>query len=58
MGDIPNKQPSNQDGVFMRDTNIKLTRSWSNWLIGKPLSTADMPHQTIGKAVGLAVFRF
>jgi amino acid transporter len=25
-------------------------------LIGKPLSTADAPHQTIGKAIGLAVF--
>ena len=26
------------------------------WLIGRPLPTADAPHQTIGKAVGLAVF--
>jgi hypothetical protein len=26
------------------------------WLIGRPLSTADAPHQAIGKAVGLAVF--
>lgn len=31
-------------------------RSWRNWLIGNPLPTADVPHQTIGKAVGLAVF--
>src|SRR5215468_10915388 len=31
-------------------------RSWRSWLIGRPLSTADAPHQTIGKAVGLAVF--
>ncbi len=31
-------------------------RSWSRWLIGRPLPTADAPHQTIGKAVGLAVF--
>jgi amino acid transporter len=31
---------------------------WSllNWLIGRPLSTADAPHQTIGKLIGLAVF--
>lgn len=29
---------------------------WQSWLIGKPLPTADAPHQTIGKAVGLAVF--
>jgi amino acid transporter len=26
------------------------------WLIGRPLPTADAPHQTIGKAIGLAVF--
>jgi amino acid transporter len=31
-------------------------RSWRTWLIGRPLSTADAPHQTIGKTVGLAVF--
>jgi hypothetical protein len=30
--------------------------SWRTWLIGRPLSTADAPHQTIGKAIGLAVF--
>lgn len=28
----------------------------SHFLIGRPLATADAPHQTIGKAVGLAVF--
>jgi amino acid transporter len=27
-----------------------------NWLVGRPLPSADAPHQTIGKAVGLAVF--
>jgi amino acid transporter len=31
-------------------------RSWRTWLIGRPLATADAPHQTIGKAIGLAVF--
>jgi len=31
-------------------------RSWRTWLIGRPLVTADAPHQTIGKFVGLAVF--
>ena len=31
-------------------------RSWRNWLIGHPLSTADAPNQTIGKFIGLAVF--
>jgi amino acid transporter len=27
-----------------------------NWLVGRPLASADAPHQTIGKRVGLAVF--
>jgi amino acid transporter len=31
-------------------------RSWRSWLIGHPLATADAPHQTIDKLVGLAVF--
>jgi amino acid transporter len=31
-------------------------RSWVSLLIGRPLATADAPHQTIGKAIGLAVF--
>ncbi len=31
-------------------------RSWRTWLIGRPLRTADAPHQTIGKLIGLAVF--
>ena len=34
----------------------KPKRSWRSWLIGRPLPTADAPHQRIGKAVGLAVF--
>jgi amino acid transporter len=32
------------------------SRSWRTWLFGRPLHTADAPHQAIGKAVGLAVF--
>lgn len=31
-------------------------RTWRTWLIGNPLRTADAPHQTISKTVGLAVF--
>lgn len=31
-------------------------RTWRSWLIGRPLATADAEDQTIGKAVGLAVF--
>lgn len=39
-----------------RQSDYKPPRSLSHWLIGRPLSTADAPHQTIGKRVGLAVF--
>ena len=35
---------------------ISRRRSWRTWLIGRPLPTADAPHQTIGKVIGLAVF--
>ncbi|MHC1783776.1 MAG: APC family permease [Anaerolineaceae bacterium] len=31
-------------------------KSWHHLLIGRPLQTADAAHQTIGKAIGLAVF--
>jgi amino acid transporter len=31
-------------------------QSWRTWLMGRPLATADAPHQTIGKLIGLAVF--
>ncbi len=31
-------------------------RGWRTWLFGRPLPTADAPHEAIGKAVGLAVF--
>lgn len=39
-----------------RQSDYQPSRSLSHWFIGRPLSTADAPHQTIGKAVGLAVF--
>ena len=43
-------------GVMERPASILPKRSWHTWLIGRPLQTADAPHQTIGKAIGLAVF--
>lgn len=42
--------------VFHQTTDDAPPRTWRSWLIGRPLATADAPHQTIGKAVGLAVF--
>ncbi|MEO8083986.1 MAG: APC family permease [Ardenticatenales bacterium] len=44
-------------GRFIRrSADYRPRRSWRTWLFGRPLATADAPHQTIGKAVGLAVF--
>jgi hypothetical protein len=53
------KDDSNHNGGFLnlnRVAGYKPERSWRTWLIGRPLPTADAPSQTIGKAVGLAVF--
>src|SRR5512138_2951199 len=53
MSDIDHTNPSE---IMHRASSFVPRRSWRNWLIGRPLQTADAPHQTIGKAVGLAVF--
>lgn len=42
--------------VFRRTTDYVPPPSVQTWLVGHPLSTADAPHQTIGKAIGLAIF--
>src|ERR671923_2769499 len=48
---------NDRDTSFIyRTTEIKPARNISHYLIGRPLPTADAAHQTIGKAVGLAVF--
>ncbi len=51
-----NVEEHNGSTVFKRQSEYIPGRSWRNFLIGRPLSTADAPHQTIGKALGLAVF--
>ena len=51
-----NINDNNGTTVQVRNAEFKTRRSLTNWLIGKPLQTADAPHQTIGKAIGLAVF--
>ena len=49
--------PENQQTEIMRrESEYTPPKSLSHWFIGRPLQTADAPHQTIGKAVGLAVF--
>jgi amino acid transporter len=42
--------------ILHRAPQKRPPKSWQTWLIGRPLPTADAPHQTIGKLVGLAVF--
>jgi amino acid transporter len=51
-----NPENNIQVPIIERSTDYKPPRTWRSWLIGRPLSTADAPHQTIGKVVGLAVF--
>jgi len=45
-----------QTSIIERATDYVPPRTLQSWFIGRPLSTADAPHQTIGKVVGLAVF--
>lgn len=47
---------SDKSTVIHLEANHHPRRSWRTWLLGRPLPTADAPHQTIGKTVGLAVF--
>jgi amino acid transporter len=42
--------------IVYRKVASRPKRNVIDWLIGRPLQSADAPHQTIGKAVGLAVF--
>jgi len=52
-------EESKSNGGFLNLNRVaehSLKRSWRTWLIGHPLPTADAPHQTVSKAVGLAIF--
>ncbi len=51
-----NQEDNSSLPIFERSTDSRPPRSWRSWLIGRPLQTADAPHQTIGKTIGLAVF--
>jgi amino acid transporter len=42
--------------VLHRPAEERPPRNWQSFLLGRPLATADAPHQTIGKLIGLAVF--
>jgi len=57
MSTVPS--PSNDDSnvnILHRTAEGQPKRDWRTWLVGKPLPTADAEHETIGKAIGLAVF--
>ncbi len=51
-----NSKSSDGTNVMKRQIEYTPPRSWRIWLMGRPLSTADDPHQMIGKIIGLAVF--
>ena len=51
-----NRKTTTQTSIIERETDHTPARTLHSWLVGRPLSTADAPHQTIGKLVGLAVF--
>lgn len=46
----------NGTSVLHHPAEQKPPHTWRSWLIGRALHSADAPHQTIGKLVGLAVF--
>jgi amino acid transporter len=49
-------EEENGTNVQRRTAEYQPPRSWRTWLIGRPLQTADAPHQAINRIVGLAVF--
>ncbi len=55
---MPSVKLEEKNGTTVVSMRAEYTppRSWRTWLIGRPLATADAPHQTIRKIVGLAVF--
>jgi len=48
--------PETPSNIERRSLPTGFLHKWKTWVVGNPLNTADAPHQTIGKAVGLAVF--
>ncbi|MHC1741354.1 MAG: APC family permease [Anaerolineaceae bacterium] len=49
-------EQKNGSTVFKKTSDYTPGNNWRNYLIGRPLQTADAPQQTIGKFLGLAVF--
>lgn len=55
-GSIMNIEEDSGTTVLRHDSKYEPNKSLSTLLIGRPLATADEADQTIGKAIGLAVF--
>lgn len=53
---LPITKEETESNVFERVAGYRPPFSWRTRLFGRPLSSADAPHQTIGKTIGLAVF--
>lgn len=51
-----NEKPLDEETVFLQESQYKPSKNLQSLLIGNPLATAETAHQTIGKAIGLAVF--
>ena len=51
-----NQKDNSQTSIIERVADYEPPRTLRSWFIGRPLSTADASHQTIGKVIGLAVF--
>jgi amino acid transporter len=51
-----NIDEKNGSTVISKTSDYEPGNNWRNYLIGRPLQTADAPQQTIGKFLGLAVF--
>jgi amino acid transporter len=49
-------RPGASAAQSQRESTALRSSYWRTWLFGRPLPTADAPHEAVGKAVGLAVF--
>src|SRR5580765_5113160 len=49
-------ETEHESNVTERVSHYQPRPSWRSWLLGRSLATSDAPHQTLGKAVALAVF--
>lgn len=49
-------QSSKALNTIQPPSTLQPVRNWRNFFIGRPLSSADAPNETVGKLVGLAIF--